>query len=76
MTGFLEGTWIVQCAAGHQDTVGGITRNHECETAGCGRKSVTEGAALVVCPDGHASGVGGITRHHKCPTCGKECRRD
>ncbi len=74
ISGFLEGTWVVQCADGHRDTVGGITRNHNCEK--CGKKSVSEGGALVVCPDGHVSGVGAITRNHKCPTCGKECRRD
>jgi hypothetical protein len=56
--------------------VSGITREHTCETKGCGKKSVTEGAAFVVCPNGHASGpVSGITRQHRCNTCGAQCRR-
>ena len=73
--GFLEGTWIVQCEKGHCDKVTALTRNHTCESKGCGRQSVNGGAARVVCPNGHTSLVSGITRSHKCPECGKECRR-
>jgi hypothetical protein len=80
--GFLEGTWVVRCSRGHDDTVDGITRNHDCESRGCGQKSVDEGEANVVCPDGHATHVGGVTRTHLCTfplqgggICGKQCRR-
>jgi hypothetical protein len=70
----LEGTWIVRCPNGHDNEVGGITRNHDCTN--CGAQSVSDGGATVVCPNNHTSGVGGVTRHHPCPTCGAECRRD
>jgi hypothetical protein len=76
MSGFLEGTWVVQCPNGHNNIVSGITRNHTCENDDCGVKSVSDGGAIVVCRSGHTSGVGNITRHHKCPICEEECRRD
>jgi hypothetical protein len=72
----LMGTWIVRCANGHNNEVGGITCNHQCEAGGCNLYSVTDGGAMVVCPNGHASGVGGATRSHRCPVDGLECRRD
>lgn len=78
--GFLRGTFIVRCPAGHDDQVDGITRNHDCEK--CGRKAVDEGSANVVCPDGHATPVEGVTESHSCTSqvqsgalCGKQCRR-
>lgn len=71
--GFLTGTWIVRCPAGHDDRVDDTTRNHDCEK--CGRKTVDDGTALVVCPNGHTTPVGGITVQHKCGLCGAECRR-
>ena len=82
MAGFLEGTYIVRCANGHDDQVEDITRNHDCEHDD-DLKSVDDGRANLVCPDGHGDNhVEGITREHTCnhalPTggiCGKQCRR-
>ena len=79
--GFLRGTFVVRCPNGHDDTVEGITRNHDCEK--CDKKSVDEGTAMIVCPDGHATRVEGITEGHLCTEviddaghqCAKQCRR-
>lgn len=79
--GFLRGTFVVRCPNGHDDTVEGITRNHDCEK--CGSKAVDGGTAMVVCPDGHATRVEGVTEGHLCTQpiddqghlCGKQCRR-
>jgi hypothetical protein len=69
--GFLRGKFVVRCSDGHDDTVDGITSNHDCEhkdASGheCGKKSVDDGKANVVCPKLHATEVSDITESHKC----------
>jgi hypothetical protein len=73
MAGFLRGCWDVVCPQGHVDRVGGITRNHDCES--CGTKAVDEGSARVKCGNcGTVDSVNGVTEMHSCSNCRAEVR--
>jgi hypothetical protein len=75
--GGLEGAFIVRCQNGHDNIVNGVTVQHNCETAGCGIKSVVDGGAWVVCPvnkNHRPDWCDGVTRQHQCSTCGTQCR--
>jgi hypothetical protein len=67
----LFGTWVIWCQkCSHEDTVSGVTDNHNCSQ--CGNQTVNCGSAIPVCPNGHhVDVVGGITKS----VCGSECRR-
>jgi len=72
----LYGTWHVQCANGHIDTVTQGTCQHVCEHSGCGLQVFSGDDVTVVCRNGHPNRIKTVkpaTTSFICPICKTDC---